>query len=356
MSDADDLADSLRRYDEVVGEYVEVHQRIRDGLPPARRKPRWWLPLAILSVLVLALPLGILVGRAHLISPAPPLAPWPGPTNTGVPPGTTLTAWGGGCVITTDNTVIDSKLVDCSVANGYEGSLTIHAANVTINKSSVKGIVVLDTDLPGSNNWSMSLTDSEVSAGLIAQAAVSAGNLTVLRSNIHGGATSVQCEYGNVDAGHICDIRDSWLHGQEMPDDQPWHLGGFLSEGGVPAGVIKLIHNRVVCDHPVNLVNDGCSGDINLIPNVAAISGVLIQNNILGANVGASFCTYGGERSDKTWGHADHVTYKDNVFERGTNRLCGGYGPVNAFDVNGPGNQWINNTWEDDGTAVPPSL
>lgn len=43
--------------------------------------------------------------------------PWggcfPGPNNTGVPAGTQLTAYTGSCVITTPNTVIDKKIVDC---------------------------------------------------------------------------------------------------------------------------------------------------------------------------------------------------------------------------------------------------
>jgi hypothetical protein len=138
-----------------------------------------------------------------------------------------------------------------------------------------------------------------------------------------------------------------------------WHLGGFLSDGTRGAGCsgtwcIELDHNTVVCDHPVNNVQEGCTGDINLIPNFATISNVRVHHNYLGANTGSAFRTYGGERSDSPYPHANHVTYQDNVFQHGTNRLCAAYGPVNAFNVNGTGNVWTNNTWDDDGTEVAP--
>ena len=111
---------------------------------------------------------------------------WPGPHNTGVPAATTLTAYAGPCTIQTPNTVIDGKSVSCG--------LSIQAANVTIRNSRVNGIVALDTDRPASGAWSLTIADSEVDGGPKQLAAVSSGNLTVLRSNIHGGQTAVQCE------------------------------------------------------------------------------------------------------------------------------------------------------------------
>ena len=195
---------------------------------------------------------------------------WPGPGNTGVPTGTSLTDYNGPCTITTPNAVIDSKMVNCG--------LIIQAANVTIRKSKVNGIVLLDVDRPGSSAWTLKLEDSEVDGGPRQISAVGWGNLTVIRSNVHGGQTAVQCEENSVS----CLVQDSYLHGQYIPSDQPWHLGGFLSDGGQK---ITLRHNFIVCDQPVNAVNEGCTGDINLIPNFAPINGALIEHNLLGANV-----------------------------------------------------------------------
>lgn len=279
-------------------------------------------------------------------SPSPTTG-WPNATNTGVPAGTTLTSYTGPCTITTPGTVIDAKTIDCDVV--------VQAAGVSITRSKVNGQIALDTDNPSSSGWSITVTDSEVDPGVVQYAAICCGNMTLRRVNSHGGVTSVQCE----EKSTHCKVTDSWLHGQGLPENAVWHLGGFLSDGTLGAGCsgtwcIELDHNTVVCDHPVNNVQEGCTGDINLIPNFATISKVRVHNNYLGANTGSAFCTYGGERPDSPYPHADHVTYQDNVFQHGTNRLCAAYGPVNAFNVDGTGNVWINNTWDDDGTVVPP--
>jgi hypothetical protein len=263
---------------------------------------------------------------------------WPGPTNVGVPAGTTLTDYTGSCTIATPNTVIDSKAVNCN--------LLIRAANVRILKSKVNGNVILDVDLPGSSAWSFTLQDSEVDGGQIQLSAVGWGNLTVLRSNIHGGQTSVQCEENSVS----CVVQDSYLHGQYIPPGEPWHLGGFLSDGGQR---ITLRHNFVVCDQPVNSVGEGCTGDINLIPNFAPIKGALIEHNLFGANIGSSYCTYGGEKSTSATPNSFDVVYKDNVFQRGLNGKCAAFGPVTDFQVRNSGNQWTNNRW-DNGVAINP--
>jgi hypothetical protein len=99
-------------------------------------------------------------------------------------------------------------------------------------------------------------------------------------------------------------------------------------------------------------VDEGCTGDINLIPNFAVVSGVLIQHNLLGANLGSAYCTFGGEKSTSPYPHANNVTYRDNIFQRGSNGQCAAYGPVTDFNSTGTGNQWVNNSW-DDGGQVP---
>ena len=90
--------------------------------------------------------------------------------------------------------------------------------------------------------------------GQVQLSAVGWGNLTVLRSNIHGGARP-RC---NVRENSLsCLVQDSYLHGQYFRRNEPWHLGGFLSDGGRK---MTLRHNFVVCDQPVNSVGEGCTG------------------------------------------------------------------------------------------------
>jgi PKD repeat protein len=270
---------------------------------------------------------------------------FPDATTTGVPAGTVLTDYTGPCTVTTAGTVIDSKTVNCD--------LVIHASNVQITRSKVNGQIWLDTDASEADNWSVSAIDVEVDEGVHELPAICCGNMTMVRVNAHGGQTAIQCEERSL----ACTVTDSYLHGQGMPDNVDWHLGGFLSDGTRGAGCsgtwcIDLRHNSVVCDHPVNSVGGGCTGDINLIPNFATTSRVRVANNLMGANVDASFCTYGGEKSTSPFPHANNVTYQDNVFQRGMNGLCGAYGPLTDFNVDGVGNHWINNNW-DDGEQVP---
>lgn len=352
MSDADDLADALHRYDEVVGEYVDVNQRIHDGLPPARRKPRWWLTLGIVMAVVLAIPLGIVVGRGHFRPPSTvaPLVGWPDATNTGVPAGTSLTTWTGGCTLNVANTVISNKLIDCTTP---DNALLIRANNIQITNSKVLGLIDLDTDLSGASGWSLTFSNSEVDSGFQQRAAICCGNLTISRSNIHGGQTAVQCESGAVggagDTSINCDISDSYLHGQAIPVGAQWHLGGFLSEGG--NNTLNLTHNYVICDAPQYPPDGGCSGDINLIPNFEVMRNVNITNNKLGASINLAYCTFGGEKSTSAFPHGHDIKYHDNVFERGTNGKCGDFGPWTDFgtDFTGvnSGNEWINNRFDD---------
>src|SRR5262245_13836753 len=127
---------------------------------------------------------------------------WPGPNNTGVPIGTMLTPYTGSCALSTAGLVIDSQTVNWD--------LNIRAANVTIKYSKIKGTVILDTDVPGSNAWSFTLQDSEVDGGQVQLSAVGWGNLRIIRSNIYGGQNSVQCE----EKSASCLVQDSYLHGQ----------------------------------------------------------------------------------------------------------------------------------------------
>ena len=55
----------------------------------------------------------------------------------------------------------------------------------------------------------------------------------------------MQCEENSLS----CLVQDSYLHGQYLPRERAWHLGGFLSDGGQN---MTLRHNFIVCDQPVN--------------------------------------------------------------------------------------------------------
>ncbi|MGE5831080.1 MAG: hypothetical protein ACM30G_22350 [Micromonosporaceae bacterium] len=271
--------------------------------------------------------------------PPPSAKGFPDATNTGVPPGTALTAYSGSCTITTNNRVIDAKILNCDVS--------IRATGVVIKRSKINGSVNTNEG----TSYSFRLEDSEVDAGLVQGAAVGTTNMTVLRSDIHGGVTSIYC-YSN------CTIQNSYLHGQRLAPGVDWHLGTFLANdnGNDPGGRTNahLVHNTLVCDAQPNSADGGCSGNVNLFGDFGPITSVTVDNNYFGANTGLSYCVYGGSSTSKPY-QPDHVVIINNVFQRGSNRKCGAYGPVTGFDTRRLGNVWSNNVW-DDQSPVPPEL
>ena len=276
-------------------------------------------------------------------TPTPTPSGWPGPSNTGVPAGTNLTAYTGPCTISVANTIIDAKSVGC-------GTLLIQASGVTIRRSTL-GRIIVDTDV--GRRWSLTLEDSEVDGGQVDASAISNGNVTILRTDIHGGHNGLECQ----EHAAYCVIRDSWIHDQWQPPSGEFHLGGLLVLGsqvpctGTGGACAEVVHNTIVCDSPVNRDGGGCTGDINLLPHWGPLTGAIVTDNYLGANIDAAFCTYGGAGMEYP---ATNIVYRDNVFERGTNRRCAAYGPVTSFDVSAPGNEWVNNRY-DDGSVVRPA-
>ena len=257
---------------------------------------------------------------------------YPDASNTGVPAGTKLSTYSGPCTIQTNGTVVDSKTVNC-------GTFEVRAQNVVIRKSKINGILVTTER----QSFSVTLEDSEVNAGLVGRSAVGSTNLTIRRSNIHGGQTSVTC------AGN-CDIRDSYLHGQQMPAGNPdWHLGAFLANDVSTNGKTNatLIHNTIICDNPGNEQGGGCSGDINLYADFGPVSNITLQDNLFGANEGISYCVYGGSSKKEYAGGVSNIVFVNNVIQRGKNKKCGYWGAVTSFDPSRPGNKWDNNRWDD---------
>ena len=124
---------------------------------------------------------------------------WPGPSNTGVPSGVTLSAYTGPCRITTPNYVIDRRVVNCK--------LDIVASGVVISRSVVNGQINISS---GSARISDSYVNSSPT-GTERDVAIKGPNVTVLRVEIVGGQLGVYC-------GHNCIVRDSWTHGRIIQD------------------------------------------------------------------------------------------------------------------------------------------
>jgi hypothetical protein len=319
-----------------------LEERSRDAPPAAfdhgrrmtsvrrlvRRRRRWQATCgAAVAVAVLLLG-GYAVASYPATRHAQPVQPPPGPTPASASPvpgrssppapvdtGKPRTRYTGPCTITAANTVIEGRTIACD--------LTVRATGVVVRRSWVTGTVHADSG-------SVTLEDADVD-GHGTSPVVSGSNLTVVRSKIHGGVTSVLCTA-------TCAVRDSYLN-------------SFLASGTAGRTDAVLTHNTIACASEPGGPDAGCSGDVKLFADFGPLRYVTLDGNLFGASTGIAFCVFGGSTGGKPY-PADHIVVVNNVFQRGTNRRCGSYGPVTDFDPTRPGNRWSGNTW-DDGPAVP---
>jgi hypothetical protein len=230
------------------------------------------------------------------------------------------------------NTVIDAKTINCN--------LDIRAHGVVVTRSRITGTV---STYPGSVPR-FRLEDSEVDAPV---SVTSLGNsdFLVLRSEIQGGNRAIYCQ-------RDCEVRDSWLHGTQIQGAD--HASAVRMEQGS-----IIIHNTLACDWLIPTAQDGgCSADLTGYPDFAPVKNNLIQANLFVANpTGAAFCAYGGASAGKPYSNdptnATNIVFRDNVFQRGSNRNCAAYGPITDFAVGRSGNVWSGNVWDDGGTVNP---
>jgi hypothetical protein len=271
---------------------------------------------------------------------SPPPAAWPDADNTGPPPSLTLTAYTGPCTITTADTVIDAKTVNCD--------LDIRTTGVQITRSAVNGAI---TGTPGAT-YTVADSDVDAAPGTTKRAVTAIGDgggvATVLRSDVRGGNRGIYCITG-------CTVRDSYVHGIEVQAD--WHASALRVGSGA-----TVVHNTLWCDAPDNSTGGGCSADLTGYPDFEPIRDNTIDGNLFKATPGG-YCAYGGGSNGKPYSddptNATGIKFRDNVFERGTTPgdhgtpTCGYYGAISDFEVGRTGNEWSGNTY-DDGTVLNP--
>jgi hypothetical protein len=267
---------------------------------------------------------------------------WPDASNTGVPAGTTLTAYSGPMTITTNDTIIDSKNIT--------GALRIEASGVIIRKCYIFGGIYNDEVVSGR---SFTAEDCEINVGgvhgenAIGGTGIASRNYTALRCHIYGGRRSINAWIGAW-------VQDCYVHGQAEDPSGVEHESGIRMGAGA-----TILHNTIICDAPDFPPDAGCSAAMTGYGDYAVVENNLIQNNYFGATTGG-YCAYGGSTLGKPFSAgANNIRFIDNVFQKGPrlndqgNPDCGYYGAITAFDINAPGNVWSNNRYSD-GTVLNP--
>ena len=244
-----------------------------------------------------------------------------------MPAATVLAPYSGPCTIQVAGTVIDAKEVNCD--------LRVLATGVVIKNTLLHGSVYADTDGSGS----FTISDSTVSIGDWPGTGIGDAYFIAERVHVTGGTRSINCYME-------CTVKDSYVH------DQMTDPTGVHHESGIRVNTnSRIIHNTIGCTAPNVAPDAGCSAALTSYPDFDPVTGNLVENNLILGDSGG-YCTYGGSTTGKPYsGRTRDITFRDNVWQRGsTGRGCW-WGPATSFDVSAPGNVWSNNRW-DDGAPV----
>jgi hypothetical protein len=221
----------------------------------------------------------------------------PGPNNTGVPAGTTLTVYNGDLTITTAGATYSGLDI-----HGY---LRVEAPNVTVKDSIIRGGtgpigngIVSDTTASATN---FVLEDSTVvpQYPVVGLDDVKGWNYTMLRDNIYGSVDGLKM-YGD-----NATVQDSYIHDLVTYAHDPAQNNGPSHSDGVQilsGHNLKIIGNTIVgqTNSTIMITQDhGAAGNILIDGNwltgqgatqvasvkvlahpMASLSGVTITNNV----------------------------------------------------------------------------
>ena len=258
---------------------------------------------------------------------------FPGPDNTGVPAGTSLTTYSGPNPITVNNTTINAKTITAG--------LSIDASNVTITNSHIIGSVNIDE---GDTGASLTITDSWIeTVPDSADESLGTINYTATRVKVTGGRRSVYC-WTN------CIVQDSYVADQADDPTGVFHESGLrMTQNGT------FLHNTIWCNAADFPPDAGCSADQTGYGDFATTQNNLFQGNLFPATTGG-YCSYGGSSLGKPFPNANNIRYIDNIYGRvldGAPRLndhgdpdCGFFGAVTAYNPAASGNQFTNNRYD----------
>ena len=243
--------------------------------------------------------------------------PWggcfPGPESTGVPDGTSLTAYTGPSTISTPGTIVDSKIID--------DCILITAADVIIRNSTITGDCGWTVDgyiTTGAGDWFL-VEDSEITCGVGAQGGIGERGFIPRRVEIKG-----ECA-NNVDCDQDCLIEDSYL----------WDLP-FETEVEHGDGIQSCCAANVTIQHNTSIgqsVDGAPTTSAIILPIAVPPTGpILVHRNLLTGGAYTLYCAsttnqtitdnvFGTGARGPSFGHIDNcsfpTTFSGNVTDVG---------------------------------------
>ncbi len=237
--------------------------------------------------------------------------PKPGPTNTGVPAGTKLTA--SGTIKVTQNGAVIENL-------DIAGAIEVLANDVTIRRVRITSGDYYPIRYFDNKNTGLVVEDSEIiGTSTDVTSAISFANYTARRLNIHGGADGFKADENVL-------IEDCWIH--DLANAPGQHNDGVQSTGGKG---VTIRHNAIsgASNACVQTGDEGAATE-DLTVECNWLSGGGYTLNIRGT---------GATRPKNT-------RIIDNRFTRDS-----AYGP---WTIDDPAPTIKGNVWDDDGSPIPP--
>lgn len=289
---------------------------------------------------------------------------FPGPNNTGVPAGTSLTTlgssgtgWtfsGGALEINRCGVAFNAVKIPGVVVVNPTASNGTHSAStpcVTITSSEIDGWVQVGSTDGTDPGGPLVLSDDTVNVPDDAddRSPVLSSNYYATRLNVEGGRLGFSCQ-GD------CTIQDSYVHDGYL--EQQFHYNAIGSNGG---SNMDFEHNSLACDFKNDneaaiQAGAGCSDDIGMFGDFDPLANITVNKNLFESSSraygGVPYCFNGSNPTpDKPYPYATNEVVTNNVFQRGgppatRKHTCGLYGPVFAW-TNGRSNVWSGNVWDD---------
>lgn len=294
---------------------------------------------------------------------------WPGPGNTGVPAGTTLTqvpqqvtsgtgwAWNAtdqALYITSCGVTLTGLQVNGEVALRTGNGTTSPSTPCATITNSVMGYVNVDTSWPC--NISMCgplvLRHDELNQSWPGFPNIGYTNFFGYNLDIHNGGAVAHCN-------GICVVQDSYAHGGFLDGQYHYNAIGSSGDGNGP---MTVEHDWMSCGdfaaQGTPSGSAGCSADLGLYGDFATIANVTVDHSFFAPAVTAWPSQYeppycfntNNPQTGKPFPQATNEVVTNNVFGRGYSGVCGTTGPVSTWTT-GNGNVWSGNTWSD-GTAL----
>ena len=230
---------------------------------------------------------------------------WPGPTNTGVPSGTTLKPWD-------DHTIVAGETLD---AWDIPHALTVPVPNVTIKRCHIHGNDTNDNafGVKNTSGGTLTIVDSEIDTFSYG---IGFDGWHATRVNIHNTGDDT------TKLGDDVTLEDSWLHGDTVTP------GAHQDCGQMQNGVVNLVirHNHM----------DNCSNSsLFITPDLGPSTNgpVTIDGNCVG---GGNYTVYILDGNNKQY-YVQNISLTNNRFMKPS----GQYGPTDInVTVSESGNVW----------------